>query len=304
MTNRRATRVIVFLLMSFVLPVMAGSPDLLLPGAALAEPSYPMDTDPIRLGRKAADQGNWDEAHRRFDEAMTAGYHVDEAEEGLARVAVVEGRLADAEALYRRAIEDHAKKDGEFPEARAGLGLLLLRLDRVPEAAAEFDLALAADDDCWPAQYGRGRVLLLTNGDPAEARRLIENGAKKKTPAAHEAMYHHGMGLVHLSADRLADAEAEALIAAGLDAGNPEYARLVAEIYEKKNIPSLAATTYERLLTLPGAAPLAPVHRALGRSYERMQRWNDARDQYVKAVQADSTLAPAWLDLGNLLHRA
>lgn len=268
--------------------------------SADAPRTYGLDEDPIRLGTKALAQGRWADAKARFDEAIANAYKVDQAKYGLAEVAVREGRPESAEPLYRGAIE---ARRGEFPEARAGLGLLLLRAGRDRDAAWEFDRALTEKPDLWDAIYGRARVL-LGEGKTDEAKALLAKGAKRKGVAEGEDRYHYGMALLYSAQGDLASAEPEALLAMHLNPADPEHGALVARIYEQKNSPALAIDAYERVLATPGTSPTAPMLHALGRLYQRVERYTDARDRYLQAVDVDSTYAPALRDLADVFRLA
>ncbi len=163
--------------------------------AAAQSRTYALDEDPVRRGNRALEAGRLDEAEADFREALAAQYQVAPARYGLARIASRRGRWAEAEGFYREAAAARAERDGaEYPEARAGLGLLLLRLGRDDEASVEFDRALAAKPDLWEGLYGRAR-LLAARGDVAAARRLLARGAQRRGPAQGEDLYHHGLAL-------------------------------------------------------------------------------------------------------------
>jgi len=272
-------------------------------GAAADKHTYALDEDPIRLGSKALVAGRLDEARAEFSRAVAAEYQIHRAWFGLAEVAVREGRYADAEPLYRDAVDARRGTREGYPEASAGLGLLLLRLGRTLEADLEFDRALAADDDLWRAVYGKARVLLLSD-KPREARRLLERGADREGLAEGEDLYHHGMALYHLADGDLDGAEREALLALHLDPDDPAHGELVGRIYERRDEPALAINAYEQVLLAPGRVPTPPGLHALGRLYQKVGRYNEARDHYLRAVAADSTYAPALKDLAGLLRLA
>ena len=273
---------------------------LFLPVAALAAspPTYTLDKDPVRLGRKALEEGRWGDAARSFQEAVDAGYQVPKATFGLAEVATHDGRLRDAEDLYRSAIEG----SGKFPEARAALGLVLLRLGRIQEADDSIAEALSEDSGLWTAQYGRARVL-LTQNNTAGAKALLDRGASKKGVKNGEDLYHHGMALYWLEMGKLDQAEQEALNAFALNPAEPEIGFLVGQVYQQKKTPYLAVQAFETALATPGATPSASFLDQLGRLYEDVAEPNKARDTYLKAVAADSMYAPALLHLADLLHR-
>jgi tetratricopeptide (TPR) repeat protein len=274
---------------------------LFLPLAALAAspPTYTLDKDPVRLGRKALEEGRWEDAARAFQEAVDAGYQVPKATFGLAEVANHQGRLRDAEDLYRRAIEGA----GKFPEARAALGLLLLRQEgRQAEADQVLAQALAENSGLWTAQYGRA-LILLTQHNPAGAKALLDHGANKKGVKDGEDLYHHGMALYWLEMGKLDLAEKEALNAFAQNPAQPEISLLVGHIYQQKKTPYLAVSAFETALATPGMAPSASFLDQLGRLYEDVKEPNKARDTYLKAVTVDSMYAPALLHLADLLQR-
>lgn len=278
---------------------------LLVPGDTWAQRrDYPLDQDPIRLGERALDENRLPEAKGHFGEALRNDYHPARAQLGLARIATLEGRQEDAEAYFRTAIQTRRERDDEdYPEARAGLGLLLLRLGRTAEARLEFEQALEEEDDLWEARFGEAWIL-LEEGEYETARRRLEDGRSLEGRAEGEDLYHFGMALYELGKGDLDAAEREALRALNLNATNAEYARLVGRIYERRNAPTLAIDAYEKALAAPGVEATAPMLRTLGGLYQRVERYNEARDRYLSAVQVDSTYAPAWKDLGELFQRA
>lgn len=272
--------------------------------SAAAPPRYTFDTDPVRLGRKALEEGQVSAARAHFTEALRVGYQVARAEAGMAELAVLQGDPAGAELLYRKALESRAAEGGEaFPEAQAGLGLVLLQLERPREAEAQFAAALAEKPKFWPATYGQAR-LALSASQWERARALLDQGAGRKGRNQGEDQYHLGLGFYGLGIGDLALAEREALVALALNPADAECATLVARVYEAKGVPSLAVSAYERALAAPGATPGAGQLHHLGRIYLRANRYNDARDTFVKALAVDSTYAPAWGDLGRLYQRA
>lgn len=268
---------------------------------AAAPRTYGLDEDPVRLGDKALAAGDLARAADRFREAIDAGYRVPFATLGLADVAAREGRVEEAETLYRDAVRAREAEGAPLPEAHARLGLLLLRAGRGVEATQEADLALAQDQGAWEALYVRARAL-LDQGDAAGARALLGKGAGRKGAADGEDLYHHGLALCAMALGDVSTAENEALLALHLDPGVAEYGTLVGEIYERRGTPSLAISAYEKAMSAPGSTPTAPMLHGLGRLYAREGRWNDARDAWVRSVEADSTYAPALKDLANVFR--
>jgi tetratricopeptide (TPR) repeat protein len=262
-----------------------------------AQPPYTLDKDPIRVGKKALEEGRLADATRAFEEALTASYQVPKAAYGLAEIAVRQGRLHDAEGLYRRAVEA-----GRYPEARAGLALLLIRLGRETEAEQEIKTALDQDSDLWAAQYGKAR-LLLAQSRAEDAKTFLDRGSRRKGMQEGEDQYHQGMALYWIDRGDLKQAETEALNALALNAADPEIALLVGRIYQMRKTPFLAIDAFEAALATPGSAPTAPLLDELGRLYEQVGRYPEARDRYLRAVDVDSMYAPALRDLADLWLR-
>ncbi len=278
---------------------------LVLAVAASAQPTYTLDTDPIRLGNKALEAGNLDEARAHFEEAVTQDYQVPKALLGLGTLAFREGDYKQAEGYFRQAIfaRQGDSHTGSFPEARAGLGLALLRQGKTDPAAHEFDQALRAKDDLWEAVYGKARVLMLKKQwDPAA--KLLEQGEEKRGLTEGEDLYHYGMALYHLGTGDLDGAEREAMIAESLAPAEPEYGLLLARVYTEQGVPAMAIQAYKRMLDAPGAAPTPELWAALGRLYRGNNQPNQARDALLQAVSLDSTYAPAYAALADLYRAA
>ncbi|MBK9304844.1 MAG: tetratricopeptide repeat protein [bacterium] len=269
-------------------------------GLAAAERSpYTLDTDPLRLGLKSLEAGRLQEARARFEEAVAHNHQVPRALFGLGRIADLEGRYDEAEAAYRRALE----AGGDPAAIRARLGLVLLRDGRDREAAAEFDAALAAEPKLWEAHYGRARLLLAQQMWDA-AQKELERGKGRQGVAEGEDLYHHGLALLQSGRGDLPAAELSALRALHLNPGDPQYGALVGEIYERRGSPALAIDAFEQALNSPGMIPTAPMLRSLGGLYRKVERYDEARDSYLRAAAIDSTYTPALRDLADLLRAA
>ena len=295
MTSRRLPR-----LLTVVLLLAVG----LAAGAVRAQPIYGLDEDPIRLGGKALEKGRFDEARVRYEQAIADKYQVPRARRGLAEVAFRQGRLAQADTLYHLAIAASLAMDKKDDAAsRAGLGLVLLRLGRPTDAAPHIEKALQLDDQNWDALYGKARLLLAQEKWPA-AKELLDQGARERGVYRGEDNYHFGMALYALGTQDLKNAELEALRALSMDASDPARALLVSRIYQARGTPGMAITALEQAARAPGAVPSAPLLATLGRLYGEDARYNDARASYLAATAADSTYAPAWRDLADLLRLA
>jgi tetratricopeptide (TPR) repeat protein len=258
---------------------------------------YSFETNPVRLGMKALDEGKVAEAKAHFEEAIANQHEVPQATYGMAEVYVRQGNNTEAEPLYRKALAECSP--GSLPEAHAGLGLLLLRSGRIDEARIEIDQSLKDKDDLWAGQYAKA-LLAIHDKQYGQAKDLLEKGKKKKGAKEGEDKYHHGMAKLAFEQGDLATAESEALLAMTQNPSNGDYATLVADIYVKRGSPALAIQTYEKVLATPGATPTAPFYYNLGALFEKIQEPNEALRRYQEAVKIDSTYAPALKEMGRL----
>ncbi len=259
--------------------------------------------DPIKAGNKALEEMRLADAQAAFEDAEARGYQVPRAKLGLAEVMVRSGRSDEAERLYREALSAQERESGKvFTEAHAGLGILLIDAGRWDEGMAEIRIARKQDSGYWPAIYGEAR-LYIRDRKWEEAEKLLKNGAKRKGVSQGEDLYHRGWALYYLETD-LTEAEKEALSAFYLNPENPVHGELVAEVYGKRNLPALAIAACEEVLQTPGITPTASFIHFTGTLYQKVGRYNEARDLYLRAVSIDSTYAPVLKDLAGLLQLA
>jgi len=271
-----------------------------LSAGAADQPSYTLDSDPLRLGNRQLEAGDWAAAHARFQEAVAAGYRLDDAAFGLGVCALRIGDYAEAELRFTEAL---TARGGAWAEARAELGLLLLRRGLADQASDLFHDAAAADAKCWPARYGQA-LLLLDAGDWEAARELLKVGEDRKGVLKGEDRYHHARALMFLANGAIAQAEIEALQAQNLDPADARYAALVARVYQEQGHEELAINAWEQMLEMPGVVASAPALHELGRLYAKAGRPNDARLRFEQACTADSTFVPALRDLAELFRSA
>ena len=269
--------------------------------SAGARASYSYSEDPIRAGNKALEEMRLADAKAMFEEALANNHQVPKAKFGLGEVAARSGLLDDAERYYREAIDAQTKEGGKpFAEAHAGLGLVLIDTDRWDEGAKEIHTAYKLDSDYWPAIYGEARILLQKHKwDEAEP--LLNKGSKRKGVGEGEDLFHHGWALYYLGTNELTMAETEALSAFHMNPSYPRHGRLVAQIYERRNVPALAIAACEEVLQTPGVTPTASFVHFMGTLYQKAGRYNEARDSYVRAVEIDSTYVPVFKDWAGLM---
>ena len=268
--------------------------------AAQAQKSYRYEDDPIRAGNKALEENRLDDARTKFQEAEAASYQLPKAKFGLAEVDARTGRLAQAEALYREAL-DISSRAGEkgFAEAHAGLGIILVDADKWAEAAEHISVARKQNGGYWPAIYGEARIL-INEKKLDKAKSQLDFGASRRGVGQGEDLYHRGLAIYYIAKNDLKSAETEALGALHLNPSDPRHGKLVATVYEKRNVPALAIKAVEDVLNTPGFTPTASFLHYAGTLYEKGEKYNEAREKYVAAVNIDSMYTPVLKDLAGL----
>jgi tetratricopeptide (TPR) repeat protein len=277
---------------------------LSLSATAHAQKSYRYEDDPIRAGSKALEENRLDDARAKFSEAVAASYQLPKAKWGLAEVDARTGRLTQAEALFREAL-DLSRRAGEkgFAEAHAGLGIILADHEKWAEAAEHISVARKQNGGYWPAIYGEARVL-INEKKLDKAKSQLDFGASRRGVGQGEDLYHRGLAIYYIAKNDLKSAETEALGALHLNPSDPRHGKLVATVYEKRNVPALAINACEEVLRTPGFTPTASFLHYTGTLYQKGERYNEAREKYVKAVELDSTYTPVLKDLAGLLALA
>jgi Flp pilus assembly protein TadD len=192
----------------------------------------------------------------------------------LARVLQDAGRLAEAEASYRRALD---LQPGYVP-ARVHLGEILLAGNRTDEAEAVLAQALSADAKNAAAHAALGEVF-LSRRQYREAVQQLET-ALAAAPGADRL--HHPLGLAYR----------------GL--GDMEKAREHLEKAGKVGVRPADPLTDEMEALRQGST----VHLLRGRVAFRFGRYQDAAAEFRKAVQAQPDSVPARINLAAALAEA
>ena len=198
----------------------------------------------------------------------------------------------------RQSFEKAKQINDKSAHAYAGLALVALSGDQVDEAAALARQALERDHNLWLANYAMGRVL-MAQGSLDKAFTHFEKGEKLKGREDGRDLFEAGLGLLAL-AEKDAESAEEHLIKARALAGNTvEHVMNLTDMYEVTNQWGQASTLLAGMVEQVGPSPQLLFR--LGRAYENQRRYNEAFDQYQKAVAADSAYAPGRASLGHLL---
>jgi Tfp pilus assembly protein PilF len=232
--------------------------------AQLAKALVPLLEDPVRAVRAAAaarlaevpaellTQAQRKTQAAALEEYVATQLYASDMPSGpynLANLEMIQGRYAEAEKHYRRAIEI----DDQFFLAKSNLALMLSRQGRNAEAAVLLREAAAAQPDNAEVAFNLG-LLLAEEGKPAEAEKSLR-AALKADPTLAAAAYN----LAVLVAER-SPAEAVELSrrAASARADDPKYAWTLAYFQDRTGDRSGATRTLEALLRrFPGHADAA-----------------------------------------------
>src|SRR5258705_280822 len=87
--------------------------------------------------------------------------------------------------------------------------------------------------------------------DDAKAKSQLDFGASRRGVGQGEDLYHRGLAIYYIVANDLKAAETEALNALHLNPSDPRHGKLVAAVYEKRNVPQLAINACEDVLRTP-----------------------------------------------------
>jgi tetratricopeptide (TPR) repeat protein len=199
------------------------------------------------------------------------------------------GRLAEAEALYRRLLAG----DADDVEALVNLGALLRARRRVDEAVACLRRAIAREPAHAGAHNNLGNAL-------RQAGDLDGAAASFRAALAAEpgrAELHCNLAGVLLDAGRLAEAEAslrEALrLAPGLARAHYDLGRCLA----RQRRFAEAVDAYQAALRLDPEN--AKIENDLGNALFELDRLEEAASRYERAARLDPALVPAHVNAGN-----
>ena len=274
-------------------------------GGAVNAATPSADCEPYRLGQKALADRSFPVALAQFKRAVADSCKVAESRRALAELSLGLDRPEKAERYYADAISWEIRHGSQETAAdRVGLGLVMLRLGRLQEAATEMQRAEVLAPNTWITVYGRAR-LAMAHGSWDGALELLErSGAAKTTDLNVTGQYNLALALYFEGVGDLPQAESAALRAMSIDPGDPERLALFNRICTARGTSRVAIAALEQAKVDFGAVTPAPLLTELGRLYQAGRRYNDARDMYVAAIAADSSYAPALRDLGDLMQVA
>lgn len=202
-----------------------------------------------------------------------------------------QGRVAEAEAIYRGLLQRHPRT----PDAMFRLGLLLAQLDRAHEAAELYAAAASLVPGAAPlwAQLATTQHRLgQFNEAVASYDRLLA-----LQPDDTEAHANRGAALLRLARAAEALASCDAALALRPD---------IAEVYSNRGNALLllgrradAVAAYDQALALTPSLAVAAMNR--GDALEQLGRATEALESYERAIRLEPGLVQAHYNRGNLL---
>jgi tetratricopeptide (TPR) repeat protein len=204
------------------------------------------------------------------------------------------GNTMEAEKDFQKALE----LDPGSARAMAGLGLVALDNGDMAKAEAQGRAALEKDDDEWLAHYVMARVF-LARGDKNRAFEHIEKGKKKKGRLEDADLFESAVAMLARADHDIERAENGFIKARGMAQNTVEHIMNLADHYEETEQWGNAVNLFRALG--PAAENSAKLSYRMGRAMEHQQRYQEAFQQYQKAVVLDSTYAPALGAMGHLL---
>ena len=202
-----------------------------------------------------------------------------------------EGRLEEAESLYRSILKKHPTN----LEVNNNLGVLLHDLGRLDEAEVSYKKAIELQPEYVDALYNLGGVLKdLNKLDEAEAsyRKVIE-----LKPEYVDALYNLGVVLNDLN--KLDEAEASYRKAIELKPDYVEAHSNLAVILKDLNKLNEVEASYRKAIELK--PDYAEIHHNLGGALKDLNKLDEAEASYRKAIKLKPDYVEAHSNLGVVL---
>ncbi|RKH93910.1 tetratricopeptide repeat protein, partial [Corallococcus praedator] len=247
------------------------------------------------LGELALAENNSLLAQQEFDRAVQLDPNLADAHLGLSRVALLGGDATRAETEANRALEldPHLLKDGRLQR-----GLVLWRLHRLDEAAAELEKAKQEDPRSTTTPITLGAVLLEKGDLPGAESNL--GLALRNEPSNHEALYY--LGLVRAKRSEYTQALDSMKSAVERAPKRPDYHYAYGVILrDAKKLPE-AVEQWQSAVALD--ANYADAHEALGHAFLEKADFDGAIASFEAALKADPQRTRVMGAIGDALFNA
>jgi protein O-mannosyl-transferase len=209
--------------------------------------------------------------------AYTVRYNPDAwiAQSGLGKIRLEQGRLAEAQADFQRALT----LEPDSAEVEANLGNTWFRMGNASEAMVHLEQAVQIDPGLAGAYYDLGIVLLQTHQPAAAAQRFTV--ALRLNPDYAKAQNNLGLALARMG--RVADAIPHYQAALRLQSDFPEAQLNLGNAYFNFGQMTEAIGCYEAALRIDPA--YAAAHHNLAYALQRVGRLDEARVQLAEAAR-------------------
>ena len=188
--------------------------------------------------------------------------------------------------------------DPKYVEALTALGNLLRKQGKLEEGTAKLQEAVKYNPKDAPALYALGQAHLKDKKWDA-ALAVFRKGTLLKQG---RALFLSGMALALEGKGEMKQAEETFIRARETDPNNLRVRLDLGGFYERKKIPVLAAPEYVQASVLDPKNP--ETHYLAGRALVGMNEFNQGLASFMRAIEVDSTYAPAYLEAGRLYFRA
>ena len=185
-----------------------------------------------------------------------------------------------------------------YVEALTGLGKLLRKQGKLEEGTAKLQEAVKYDSKDSAALYALG-LAYLADKKWDDALAIFRKGTLLKQG---RALFLDGQALALEGKGETKQAEEMFIRARETDPNNLRVRLDLGGFYSRKKIPVLATPEYVRAGELDPKNP--EVHYLTGKAYVGMNEFNAGLKEFMDAIAADSSYAPAYLEAGRLYFRA
>ncbi len=243
------------------------------------------------LGNIAMDQGRLDEAEARFKKALEYEANYTDARNSLGLLYDRLGRPADALREFNAVVA----VDRDYAEAYNNIGVILRNQGRADDAVAAFRKALAADPE-FSGAYSNLALIDEDRGDLKGAEDQFK-AALRRDPGNVAVRTNYG-GLLYLQG-RFEDARVELERAV---AANPEYASAhnnLGAVYGKLGRATDEIAAYRRAIAID--PDYADVHHNMGLTLLKQGVIGEGERELRRALAIDPRYAPGYLTLGRHL---